>query len=252
MHCILLTFFLCSLIADADDHTVSAPPVPMEQDVSQPAHLPFKQQEIQQKLLKQQDELMKQQEQLRTQRLELNTKELKLKKEQAEIADQLARIEQQMAHTNTSGCQQQLLCRCGNCKEMPTRVEQKCCMKENLNKTYLTDYEDGKCIVHCEEIAHILSAPSVKCAWLRHMRLRGYTGEHLDFTNMTNANYRYHAYRSYVDYIYGFLGKYNRRVIPACVTSYIRNMWPDESYRGFVEVDEDGNEIPVPVDEEQM
>lgn len=57
---------------------------------------------------------------------------------------------------------------------------------------------------------------------------------------MTNANRRHFAYRNYVDYMHGRLGRGNRRVIPACVVTFIRECWPspDGHYIGFKDGDE--------------
>lgn len=51
----------------------------------------------------------------------------------------------------------------------------------------------------------------------------------------------------YVDYIHGLLGRYNRKVIPACVVNHILMQWSDDlnNYTGFIRVDEFGQEIQV-------
>lgn len=139
-------------------------------------------------------------------------------------------------------------CRCSNCIQMPTNIENRCCNQEQLDRTTLSGYTEGSCILNCEEIVHVLSLLNVQISWLRHRRFFGHTGDALLFTNITdNKTYRYHAYRCYIDYIHGLLGKYNRKVIPSCIVNHIRTRWPDpfNSYKGFVQVDEDGNEIAV-------
>lgn len=66
----------------------------------------------------------------------------------------------------------------------------------------------------------------------------------LNFANMTHANYRHFAYRNYVDYMHGKLGRGNRRVIPACVVAFIRDRWPspDGNYVGFQDSDNHDND----------
>ena len=141
------------------------------------------------------------------------------------------------------------VCHCHKCKEMPLRVEQKCCSEEKLNNTCLPDYVQGRCVLDTEDIKHCLHHVTVRHLWMEQQRYFGLTGDALLFGNMTNKNYRYHAYRSYVKYIYGLLGRYNRKVIPSCVINYIRNKWPDPegSYIGFIDVDEHG--MPIHNDE---
>ncbi|XP_078366725.1 P2X purinoceptor 7-like [Oculina patagonica] len=54
---------------------------------------------------------------------------------------------------------------------------------------------------------------------------------------MQNRNYRYAAYRQYVWWVYGKLGRKRRKVIPACVVLAIRKQFPeaDGTYTGFKE-----------------
>lgn len=65
-----------------------------------------------------------------------------------------------------------------------------------------------------EEIAHSLNVTNVRTSCLFSCRMFGHVGEELYFTNMTNNDYRYHAYRCYVLYVHGYLGQYNHKVIP--------------------------------------
>jgi hypothetical protein len=45
--------------------------------------------------------------------------------------------------------------------------------------------------------------------------------------------YRYIAYRRFTRWVYGLLGKRNRRVVPACAVKAIREAFPSEEYAGF-------------------
>ena len=49
------------------------------------------------------------------------------------------------------------------------------------------------------------------------------------------SNYRYAAYRQYIWWVYGRLGRKRRKVIPACVVLAIRKQFPeaDGNYTGF-------------------
>ena len=81
----------------------------------------------------------------------------------------------------------------------------------------------------------LLRKCDVQCAWLQQRRFLGYRDDDLLFTLMTNENYRFHAYHIYIEFVWGYLGRHNRRVIPACVVTYIRSTWPrtDNHYTGY-------------------
>lgn len=138
-------------------------------------------------------------------------------------------------------------CKCGNCINMPLAIEQKCCCKEDLRSTHLEGFipNTGDCVLSSPTIQHVLSKLSIQCAWLMQRKYQGFKDEALSFNNMTNREYRYHAYRSYTLYMNAILGKYNRKVVPACVVAHIRQTWPadDGNYVGFIDVDENGTPI---------
>jgi len=49
------------------------------------------------------------------------------------------------------------------------------------------------------------------------------------------SNYRYAAYRQYIWWVFGRLGRKKRKIIPACVVLAIQKQFPeaDGSYTGF-------------------
>ena len=57
------------------------------------------------------------------------------------------------------------------------------------------------------------------------MTISIYTGN--NFTH-DNIKYRFSAYKKYISWIYGYLGKHARRVIPSCVVWAIRTKYPSE------------------------
>ena len=132
---------------------------------------------------------------------------------------------------------------------MPTLQEDRCCQREPLINTYIEDFEAGKCLLETAAVQHVLSPLSLQMKWLQSMHYFGHQGDALEFENMTNSNYRHHAYRNYIDLIFGVLGRHNRRVVPACIVSEIRRRYPDPDgqYVGFVRVDDNGQ--PVNIDE---
>lgn len=136
-------------------------------------------------------------------------------------------------------------CRCSNCGPVPRNIEKKCCLDENYEITNLKDsgfIPEKDCILKCNLITeHVLNDISIHLSWLRQRQYQGFRGDDLLFSLMKPEEYRYHAYRNYIGVMYGYLGRRNRRVIPACVVQYIRGRWPDPmgTYRGYREVDDD-------------
>ncbi|XP_052707441.1 uncharacterized protein LOC128182739 [Crassostrea angulata] len=55
----------------------------------------------------------------------------------------------------------------------------------------------------------------------------------LDDNEPINKVYRHIAYRRFVLWIWHHLGSGNRKIIPACVVTKIRSVFPSEQYTGF-------------------
>jgi len=108
-------------------------------------------------------------------------------------------------------------CICKNCIQMPTPEENKCCQRREC----ITSYElfSNLCIDR-----HVLElAIRARCD----IRV-----EPLDFSM---ASFRKAGYRQFVLWEHGYLGKGNRRIIPSCAVTKIRNQYPapDNVYMGF-------------------
>ena len=152
-------------------------------------------------------------------------------------------------------------CKCGNCSEMPEGVERKCCLGETFDYTNFQDpnFRPGEqCVLESNFVFNtVLQKGHLELAWVAQRRFLGLRDpEDIDVKLMTNTNYRFCAYRSYINFIYGFLGRRNRRVIPACVVGHIRNTWPDPhgSYVGYKDPEHDDDEQDnqyIPADELQ-
>lgn len=151
-------------------------------------------------------------------------------------------------------------CKCGNCPELKTmtNIERKCCTEECFDLTnfqdenYIFKKNSQTCVLSSALLTReVLGKVSLQLQWFRQQRYLGLRGDSLLFSNMSNRNYRYNAYRSYIDFVHGYLGRKTRRVIPACVVGYIRECWPDPdgAYVGFKPVEEADEELP---DEDEL
>ncbi|XDV25778.1 hypothetical protein PO909_029636 [Leuciscus waleckii] len=54
-----------------------------------------------------------------------------------------------------------------------------------------------------------------------------------DYDHSTFRRYRHTAYRTFVRWCWGYLGKSVRVVIPSCIVEKIRYTFPSEQYQGF-------------------
>ena len=61
------------------------------------------------------------------------------------------------------------------------------------------------------------------------------------------SNYRYAAYHQFIWWVHDRLGRYVRKVIPACVVKAIRAVYPnaDGNYTGFRTHDESYSEVEL-------
>lgn len=130
------------------------------------------------------------------------------------------------------------------CVAMPLQLENRCCRTEDLSNTHIPDFNSTTCITETDIMKVILSPEHIQADWMYDQRYLGKRGQSIMFHNMTLKNYRYHAYRCYIFYIYGLLGRYNRKVIPSCVVNFIRQKWPDpmNNYVGFLAAETDDND----------
>ena len=106
-------------------------------------------------------------------------------------------------------------CVCGNCREMDTPTE-------NVSNR-VTNYEHffNICLDHM-----VLSVAIHNRADIR-----------ADPIDYSPASYRKAAYRQFILWAHGYLGRGNRRVVPSCVVLSIRRWYPSPTgiYLGFKE-----------------
>uniref|UniRef100_A0A673CQC6 P2X purinoreceptor 7 intracellular domain-containing protein n=1 Tax=Sphaeramia orbicularis TaxID=375764 RepID=A0A673CQC6_9TELE len=115
-------------------------------------------------------------------------------------------------------------CTCGNCREMATDAERKCCGQgpdhyiSKLPHFELYCLEDGYLRLHRQYRNDVLVV--------------GEPREPGD----DNRQFRYAAYLQYIFWQHGALSQGNRHVIPSCCVWRVRDKYPDPQgqYTGFV------------------
>nr|XP_055041339.1 P2X purinoceptor 7-like [Misgurnus anguillicaudatus] len=115
-------------------------------------------------------------------------------------------------------------CTCSHCRDMPTDRERKCC---------------GQDPVHCVSLLPHFTQYCLDEGYLRIHRQ--YREDLTAFGNVRepgddNREYRHAAYRHFIFWQHGALGQGNRRVIPSCCVSRIREKFPDPhgQYTGYI------------------
>lgn len=106
-------------------------------------------------------------------------------------------------------------CNCGLCRIMPTQEENKCCCATEM-----------PCITMQPLFSQLVLDGNVLDIAMR------YREDVLVYENhRNNENFRHAAYRQFVLWQHGRLGKGNRRVVPSCCVLAIRSRYP--SPNGF-------------------
>ena len=106
------------------------------------------------------------------------------------------------------------------CREMPSETENVCCSNKERNHEH-PDFE--RLIINDQTLEVAMRS---NCDW-----------SHYPFDVGKNECWRYTAYRQYTMWVWGHLGKGNRKVIPSCILWCIRDRYPDSSnnYTGFMD-----------------
>ncbi|XP_077334684.1 P2X purinoceptor 7-like isoform X2 [Lithobates pipiens] len=121
-------------------------------------------------------------------------------------------------------------CKCRKCIPMPTPLESSCC--QEINEVVVSIPEGVECITHSESFEmYCVNEQNVRVNTIC-LHLEGHPTVDPD----NNRRLRKTAYRTFTAWIYGYLGKGNRRVIPSCAVNAVRNAFPDPnaSYVGFM------------------
>lgn len=111
-------------------------------------------------------------------------------------------------------------CNCGHCIAMPTQDENKCCSTRARRL----------CISRTNVFRQLVLDGNVLEIAMR------YREDVLVLNNVrNNENFRHAAYRQYVLWQHGRLGRGNRRVVPSCCVVAIRTRYPSPNgvYTGY-------------------
>ncbi|XP_065057682.1 P2X purinoceptor 7-like [Rhopilema esculentum] len=120
-------------------------------------------------------------------------------------------------------------CKCGSCVSMDKAAEAICCREIEAVENLLGE-EGVNCITaHSGFRSCCLNMHSVRVAIEIYSQ---YVGP-FDGTQPPHETYRHVAYRQLARFLYGHLGRHNRRVHPSCAVAAIRRAFPGQSYAGF-------------------
>nr|XP_055035662.1 P2X purinoceptor 7-like [Misgurnus anguillicaudatus] len=123
-------------------------------------------------------------------------------------------------------------CTCGNCARMPSEAENICC-KEIIKVVRRINQvpEPPNCMTH-----HPGFEPNCLNPYTLQNIHNIYSADYGPLRRRTEEEgYRFLAYRSFVSWCWGYLGRHVRVVIPSCVVLRIRQEFPDLAghYVGF-------------------
>ncbi|KAL3868176.1 hypothetical protein ACJMK2_041009 [Sinanodonta woodiana] len=120
-------------------------------------------------------------------------------------------------------------CSYGNCIHMETPRENKCCRHKNIVDGKIE--ENGlQCITDHEGfVVNCLNRHVLETSYYEYLQENG----PLEENELIQEVYRYLAYRRFVRWVYQRLGKNNRRILPSCVVTKIRTVFPPQQYCGF-------------------
>ena len=111
-------------------------------------------------------------------------------------------------------------CECGKCVASATIREKVCCKKPVVFDTDV--FESKVCITETDAFLNVC---------LNRFVLQAAIGNWNDLThdnrNLGNKNYRFIAYRQYISWSYGYLGRRKRKPLPNCAIIKIREIYPD-------------------------
>lgn len=115
---------------------------------------------------------------------------------------------------------------------MPTVEESLCCVEQHKVVKVMSDntLDAMPCITLHPGFSSICLEP-----WNLKVAYHHYVSHYGPMVHDTVAKYRYTAYRQFVCWCWGRLGRDIRVPLPACVVTAIRRRFPAANYTGFVD-----------------
>ena len=110
-------------------------------------------------------------------------------------------------------------CTCGKCVHMDNPDERVCC--RSFNEIIGDKFGTEKCIAMTTAFRDVCLNKNVLQAALG--TWRQLTEQDMQ---ISNKSYRFIGYRQYISWVYGWLGKDVRKVIPSCAVNTIRQTFP--------------------------
>ena len=111
-------------------------------------------------------------------------------------------------------------CSCESCTEMENDFERVCC-RGDAEQIIGNKFGDERCISHTEAFRDVCLNTNVLEAAIGTWRT--FSDEPLQ---INNRSYRFIAYRQYISWIFKWLGRDIRKIIPSCVVQKIRQNFP--------------------------
>ena len=110
-------------------------------------------------------------------------------------------------------------CICEQCVDMENSAERVCC--QSIGDTIGRKFDCKKCISMTPAFQDVCLNRNVLEAALG-------TWHHLTEQplEISNKSFRFISYRQFISWVYGYLGKDIRKVVPSCVVNKIRSIFP--------------------------
>ena len=111
-------------------------------------------------------------------------------------------------------------CYCKKCEQSDVIKEKVCCLNPKVFENNV--FENHLCITETEAFASVCLNRFVLQA-----AIGTWNQDNREPRNFDDKNFRFIAYKQYISWSYGYLGKRKRKPLPICVIQAIRRKYPD-------------------------